>query len=515
MNQTRILDCTLRDGGYYTNWDFDSDLVDLYINSLNVLPIEYIEVGYRSVSLKGYLGEFFYYPPYLMQRMREKSQKKIVIILNEKDIKPTDINDLLTPCQGFVDMIRIAVDPKNLKRAILLSEKVKALGFSVAFNVMYMSTWGSQMNFLDEVANVNGVADFFYMVDSFGGVYPNDVKSTFQLIRERVDTKIGFHGHNNMELALINTLTAIECGADIVDATVTGMGRGAGNLKTELLLTALTARDEITVDYNALSEVVAAFTDLQDQYGWGTNLPYMVSGANSLPQKEVMEWVSKRYYSLNSIVRALSNQSMGIDDNQSLDKLDFQKSKAYSGALVVGGGFSVSVHTEAILHFLSKNPDLVVIHASAKNSRSFENVGNDQFFCLVGNEGHRLENVFDKREKIEGTCILPPYPRKMGTYIPTALEGQAFELSQIDFTDKFRGSHTSIALQAIVEMKVPRVYLVGYDGYSGGSIGRKEQELFFENEYMFKRLKDGGVKISSLTPSEYGEIDQDSVYKNL
>ena len=62
------------------------------------------------------------------------------------------------------------------------------------------------------------------------------------LVKSKSDVKIGFHGHNNLELALINTLTAIDCGADIVDATVTGMGRGAGNLKTELLLTALNSR---------------------------------------------------------------------------------------------------------------------------------------------------------------------------------------------------------------------------------------------------------------------------------
>ena len=56
----KILDCTLRDGGYYTNWDFDDSTVESYIESINNLPIDFIEIGYRSIKLDGYLGKYFY-----------------------------------------------------------------------------------------------------------------------------------------------------------------------------------------------------------------------------------------------------------------------------------------------------------------------------------------------------------------------------------------------------------------------------------------------------------------------
>src|SRR5690606_15324869 len=136
------------------------------------------------------------------------------------------------------------------------------------------------------------------------------------IVKSKTNVPLGFHGHNNLELGLINTLTAIENGVDIVDATITGMGRGAGNLKTELLLTALNANKNLPVDFNALSEVVDRFQELQLHYGWGTNLPYMVSGSNSLPQKDVMDWVSNGTISFNSIIRALQNQKAGITDNE-------------------------------------------------------------------------------------------------------------------------------------------------------------------------------------------------------
>ena len=76
-----ILDCTLRDGGYYTNWDFDKSLVETYIDSFNNLPVEYLEIGYRSNPLPGYLGEYFYCPIHVMQAIKKRSKKKLVIIL--------------------------------------------------------------------------------------------------------------------------------------------------------------------------------------------------------------------------------------------------------------------------------------------------------------------------------------------------------------------------------------------------------------------------------------------------
>ena len=137
----KLLDCTLRDGGYYTDWDFDSTLVETYLKSFNTLPIDYLEVGYRSIPLKGYQGEYFYCPIHVLERIKAASEKKLVVILNEKDIRPAAVDELLRPCVGLVAMVRLAVDPQNFERAIQLGRAVKALGFELCFNVMYMSSW--------------------------------------------------------------------------------------------------------------------------------------------------------------------------------------------------------------------------------------------------------------------------------------------------------------------------------------------------------------------------------------
>ena len=508
----KLLDCTLRDGGYYTNWDFNRPVVDTYIEAFNDLPVDYLEVGYRSLPQDGYAGEYFYTPIPVLKRLREESNKQLVVLVDEKNLPPEDVEDLLGPCQGLVDLVRIAVKPRFFERALRLGEAVKRLGLGVSFNVMYMSEWANTEGLFDLMPRVNGLVDYLYLVDSYGSVFPQDVARTIERLRTLTDVPLGFHGHNNMQMALANTLQAIDQGIDIVDATVTGMGRGAGNLKTELLLTVLNAKGHVDFDFNALSKVVDPFRTLQHKHGWGTNLPYMVSGANSIPQAQVMEWVTKRYYSFNSIIRELDNRSHGRKDNQKLPVLDFEHEKSYEGALIVGGGPSAVKHADAMQHFLKAHPDMVVIHASSKNALSFQEADNDQYFCLVGNEGYRMEEVFNSHTA-QGRCILPPFPRKMGTYIPSALEDQAYELDCVTFTDEYIDSHTSLALQTALELGIDTVFLTGYDGYAESEMGTKERDLFNENETLFRRASEAlETSLVSLTPTRYKEIEQASIY---
>ena len=510
IESVKFLDCTLRDGGYYTNWDFDKDLVDSYLKSCESLPLDYLEVGYKSPVRPGYLGKYFYCPDSVLKDAKQISSKKLAVLLNEKDVTLNEISPLLGHCTDLVDLVRVAVNPVNFERAVALARGLKDMGFEVAFNVMYMSDWHKVEGFYEKLGQVNGLVDYFYLVDSFGGVYPDDVYNIVKRVKSKINVTVGFHGHNNLELGLINTLTAIEAGVEIVDATIRGMGRGAGNLKMELLLTCLGSKYGLDIDFNALGRVVANFESLQEIHQWGTNLPYMVSGANSLPQKDVMEWVGKRFYSMNSIVQALNNQSEGILDNKKFNI--FSPEKSYKSVLIIGGGPSALAHADALNEWASKETDLCIVHASSKNANYYTELQNDQFFCLVGNEGHRLEGQSTAGFDFVSKCILPPFPRKMGTYVPQELVVKSFELENITFTDKVKDSHTVLALQTAIERGAKQVYLVGYDGYTGDSIKQTELELASENEQLFEQFKLKAMELTSLTPTRYGSLQELSVY---
>lgn len=505
----KILDCTLRDGGYYTNWDFDRALVDTYIRACNGLPIDYLEVGYRSPPQTRYMGEYFYLPTYVLERLKMQTTKKLVVILDEKHIRPEQLPALLEPCKGLVDLVRMAIDPKQFDRALKLAEGVKAMGFRVGFNVMYMSRWKMKAGFLSLLPEVAGIADYFYMVDSFGGVYPEDVRDTIQLVKSRVsNVPLGFHGHNNLELGLINTLTALEEGCAIVDATITGMGRGAGNTKMELLLTALHAKGKVELDFMPLSNAVDAFSVLQQTHQWGTNLPYMVSGARSLPQKDVMDWVGKRFYSFNSIIRALQNQANGIEDNEQVPNLD-PGPLASGRVLIVGGGESVQVHRDAIIRLLLKNSDFIIIHASSKNVGIFRDLDNLQICCLGGSEGVRLENAFPDGLPKRIMGLLPPFPRKMGTYIPERIRENAFQVPVNRFVGPTLENITSVILECCYMLTPSEILITGYDGYSG-TAKESHMELFNENEALFEAVKD--LNIRAITPTQYKGLEELSIY---
>ncbi|PWG81163.1 aldolase catalytic domain-containing protein [Pararcticibacter amylolyticus] len=509
----QILDCTFRDGGYYTQWDFPDDLAKPYFETMERLPVDIVELGYRSRPQKGYYGQYFYSPVLLLRKVRELAPTKtLAVMLNEKDCSLNELDSLLDPCRGLVDMIRIAVAPVRFSNAIALAEIIREKGFKVGINIMYISSLNENSALFDTLSKGDDVADAISLVDSYGGVSPEQLKLIVSLCKGVTSIPLGFHGHNNLELAMANTLTAIDSGCEIIDATITGMGRGAGNLRTELLLTYLAAKNGLETDFDKLGNIVARFEKLKEDYGWGTNLPYMVSGANSLPQKDVMDWVSKRYYSVNSIVRALQNQKRGEKDNL---KLPVLQPALCEKVIIVGGGPSVNEHAEAIRLFVEKDPEIVVIHASAKNAAVFKGVNNKQYYCIVGNEGQRLESVFSAAEGIDGICVLPPYPRKMGTFVPSGLIEQSFELEDVSFSTKYADSHTAVALQTAILLKAVEVFLLGYDGYPNQSLSVKEQDLVNENNYLFNEAAKHFSTFAALTATRYEIREQLSLYQYI
>ncbi|WP_028902269.1 aldolase catalytic domain-containing protein [Prevotella sp. P6B4] len=507
---TKILDCTLRDGGYYTNWDFNSETVDAYIAAMNALPIDYLELGYRNNPSKEYMGKFGYCPVSVLKHIRENCTKKLDVMLNEKSTKPEDLDVLLKPIVGFVDMVRIAIDPKNFDRAVVLAKAVKSMGFEVGFNCMYMSKWQTEYpDFLTKLGVLDSFADLFCMVDSFGGVTPEDVTIITKTVREHTKCPIGFHGHNNLQLGLINTITAMRLNVDYVDATILGMGRGAGNLNMELLLTYLNAHDGLQVDFNVLGDVITAFTPLMEQYQWGTNLPYMLAGANRIPQKEVMDWVTNRIYSFNSIVRALENRKNNTADNAKYPY--FESSKKFKKVIIVGGGNSVQEHLDGIKAFIDK--DTALIFSTARHAALFADVDCLKYYALVGSESRRMaKNV--RTENFKDYVILPPYPRTMGTEVPAFAESNTFELTDIEFINDYKDSSTTVAIQTALNICDGELYCIGYDGYPGSVLSEKEMALTHENKTIFEAVAAViGKKLTSLTPSLYWELKVASVYQ--
>ena len=493
----KILDCTFRDGGYYTTWDFNQEVVLSYFKYAEELPIDYIEVGYRSTEKKSYLGEYFYLPKSTIKRILNHTTKKVVIMLNAKDFSSGEsVRPLLEDLVQKVTMVRIAVNPFEISNYLALVEEIKDLGFEIGLNLMYISKLIKNIDCLNNVKKFDGLIDYLYLVDSYGGVYPSELRKIIQEVRSKTNIPLGFHGHNNMELAFSNTLTAIEEGVSLIDSTVLGMGRGAGNLKTELLLTHLKTKAGYIFDMTFLSKLVELFIPLKLQCKWGGNLPYMVSGSFSLPQQDVMEALSINRYSLSGIVNSL-------DTSGKYESQKFCMGK-YSSCLLVGGGENVEKHINAIQDFIDKNKDLLVIHSTSRYLSIFDRINNDQILAVAGDELLKVKDFSTIK-----CFVLEPSPRKIN--VPLPIRKNSYELNQINFT-QYKDSPLAISLQIAKDVVSKQVFVVGFDGYKDS---KTKKQIFIMNENQ-KIINDYGANsIISFTPTNYKNLIVKSIYANL
>ena len=246
----KILDCTLRDGGYYTNWDFNSKLVNDYLKLIKFLPIDIVEVGYRGNKKKeSYLGEFYYLTKNNLKSIKSKigKDKKLSVMVDTKDWKsPIELKKNLNDCRKVVDLIRFAVNPKKLDSLERFLKAIEKMGFTIAINIMYSHLLLKNDNLIKSILKFKKYFNIIYIVDSYGTLISNDVKRIMEKIRFLdSEISIGFHAHNNLEMALSNSIEAMDNKIDYLDSTFTGMGRGAGNLKTELLLTFLNLKKNL------------------------------------------------------------------------------------------------------------------------------------------------------------------------------------------------------------------------------------------------------------------------------
>lgn len=250
-----------------------------------------------------------------------------------------------------------------------------------------------------------------------------------------------------------------------------------------------------------------------EQHQWGTNLPYMLAGANRIPQKEVMDWVKNRVYSFNSVVRALDNRKNNTVDNAQFPHLNVENK--FDKVLVIGGGNNAIEHKEAIKEFIAQGQNIAVVFATARNAKAYQDIKVPVYYTLVGNEGRRLTANVGKA-KFNATCVLPPYPRTMGTEVPAYAEKNTVELSAVNFTDKFKDSVTTIALQLAMNLTDGEIFVIGYDGYPGNVLSEKEVTLTNENKNIFQAYQQAkGEQLKSLTPSLYKDLNIVSVYQYI
>tara|TARA_B110000114_G_scaffold169662_1_gene193760 strand:+ start:147 stop:1670 length:1524 start_codon:yes stop_codon:yes gene_type:complete len=505
----KILDCTLRDGGYYTNWDFSQELAINYYKLMKSLPVDIIEIGYRGNPDKKntYYGEYYFLTVSNLKRIKSiiGNKKKISIMVDLKDWdSPRELHKNLSKCKGIINIVRFAVNPKKIIETKDFLKVTKSLGFKVCINLMYSHLILNNPNLIKKVLKLKKYFDVLYIVDSFGSLVREDVKEIIKIIKDK-DNKIqiGFHAHNNLELALANSIEAIKSNIDYLDCTITGMGRGAGNLKTELLLTYLNLKKKIIKikDYKNIANVVNQFEEIKLKEKWGTSLPYMISGTTNSPQAEAMQLIKSKRYNLTDIIAHLIKKE---NKNIIIKKiLPFKKNTI----LIVGGGYSVKKNLIYIKEFIKKTPSTFIIFAGCKNFDLFNNTKNQSLVTITGNEINKINKKYLTTQNflinnvIDNKTILPNNLKKI------------FQLKKNKIDKNISNSLLSISLAATLELKAKNIFLVGFDGYNHTN-KINDYSLNTENQKIinFYRKK---IDLIFLTDTIYENIKMNSIFQYL
>lgn len=278
------LDCTLRDGGYINNWRFSKDFINEYINTMENLNIDYVEVGFINKTNK--------YKEDLVGNLRLLNEEELFLFQNKKfktaimgDYE--DINLEILKKKINIDLVRIAFHKKDLVNALNVCKEIKDLGYSVSVNAMAITNYeNDDLNYLFKFIN-DYKLDIIYIADSYGSLNQKKIKEYYNLFSKNLETtSIGFHLHNNMNNAfsnfeyLNNSVLNNQKNTIFIDSTLFGMGRGAGNLQTELVFINLNEDTNIDILIKLFIFIHEYIKPIYNRYdnSWGYELDYLLSG---------------------------------------------------------------------------------------------------------------------------------------------------------------------------------------------------------------------------------------------
>ena len=288
----RVLDATIRDGGLVNNFMFTDDFINALYRANVKAGIDYMEFGYKASK------ELFDVNKFGKWKFCDEAAIREIVGDNNSDMKISvmaDVGrcdykkDILPREDSVIDMVRVATYVHQMPSAIEMIEDAKNKGYETSANLMAVSKVNDKdlENGLELLAN--SCVDVIYLVDSFGAFYPEQIRRLADIylnIAAKTGKKIGIHAHNNQNLAFANTIEGLTAGISYLDATVCGMGRGAGNCFMESLLAFLkNPRYNLSVIMDFIEKYML---QMKKDYDWGFDIPYLLTGIfNSHPSSAI------------------------------------------------------------------------------------------------------------------------------------------------------------------------------------------------------------------------------------
>lgn len=529
MMQTdiKLLDCTLRDGGYVNDWNFGHSVISGTYKRLDSAGVDFIEVGFLDDRRPFDINRTIFPNTESLNKVYEGVDIGHAVPVAMIDYGTCDISNIDDVENSFVKGIRVIFKKERIEEALPFCKKIKEKGYLLSIQAISITAY-SDDDMLAYVQQINEIKPFaFSIVDTYGLLDNEKVEHYFHLIDDNLAPEIamGYHSHNNFQLAFSNTITFLKLYTGkrtlVADATVYGMGKSAGNCATELIAMHMNNQYNKNYDLDLILEIIDTdiMTIFQKQY-WGYKYIFYISAMQNCHPNYVQYLLEKKTLSVEAINAILNHipeekkllfdknyiknayinyQKHIIDDTKTYEKLHCLLDKPL---LLVGPGNSINENAASIQAFLDEHKPTVI-----SINFLYQELNPEYVFVSNAKRYSRLDDEYgsDCSVKLIATSNIIELDYKIDCY----LNYESLIVSDAAAND----NALVLLLNALVKLGMKEVYLAGFDGFSKNSMKNyysaghnyvleNESDKNAEISAQLKRISDQ-MKLVFITPTLY------------
>jgi len=479
VGKISLLDCTLRDGGYVNEWTFGNGTMTSVFDRLGESGVEIIEIGFlddrqqfntdRTIqpNTEGMSAAF--------SKVSAKGSKVVAMI----DYGTCDIKNIQPRSETLIEGIRVIFKKENMHKAIAFGKGIMEKGYQLFLNMVSITSYEDDdvIEFSDAVNKIRPFA--VSLVDTYGLMHKEQMFHYFGLLDKHMDRSIsmGYHSHNNFQLAYSNTIEMLKLGTDrdlIVDGTLYGMGKSAGNAPTELLAMHLNENYGKRYDISQILEAIETdILPIYEKHYWGYGFLFYIAAKNDCHPTYVEYLMGKRTLSIKAVNEILAGISPelklkfskqhieelymeyilnNIDDSGQIESLS--KELRGNEILLIGPGASALKEKERICRYIAeKKPTVIAVNFISDGIKA------DYFFLSNRKRYSRMVPELDRAgAMVIATSNITPVGKKFDYTVDYG--------KLISENDEIWDNALVIFLNLLRKIGVRSVSLAGFDGFT-------------------------------------------------
>lgn len=528
MNSIKVLDVTLRDGGCVNDFNFGQVYMEKILAAQEASGVDVIEMGYIDEVKGSTSGRTQYINEQVISECLLKSKKPGVTYVAMMDYGKFNVDNLQPRSDKSIDGLRVAFHKKNMHDMIPLGRKIIEKGYQLYIQPMITLRYSDAelIEFIDLVNKNLPDAAGFYIVDSFGEMRPNDMSRVLNLVDHNLmpTMTLGFHSHNNLQMSYSNACAMLQFPTNrnlMLDSSIMGMGKGAGNLNTELLLEHLNLYYGKKYKIYPLLEVIdKVVNQLHSEYYWGYAPEYYLSSANHCTPSYAGHFYNKHQLPIDQVAELLGmiaeEKKISFDKNYAEEIWrSYNERKQVDDSSVVAEMKTVLSGKRVLLvapgKSISTNKELIEETIKAKDVVSFGLNLTDDF---------KVDYLMTTRQDVYESAVHAGKNVITTSNVSKGTRGKVKILNYknwIEISDgRTHDSSSVITLNLLKSCAVKEVLLAGFDGfmvninenYSDPNLRRpvSVEQVERRNAYYKRFISDfaaTGIKVTFITPSKY------------